>query len=156
MSIAAVPFSSRWILLPTLLATLACGDDPLEADPDPWGRYELVRFNDLPLPATVVTPSDPCEVVVMEEGSLLLEADSTFDLDQSFQFTADCDAQPTLWGGTLSGTLVLNGNAISLEVANDEFFDFAGTVSGDAVELRPQIPATDQDAERFISYTFRR
>lgn len=138
-----------------LLLLAACDDDP--AGPylgDPTGTYELVLFNGKTLPAVQVTPSDPCEVVTMEAGTLVLEA-VEFTMTQTFEWVGDCGAEPERGTMHLAGTYTLEDGDIALDLGHD-WFDFTGTVTATQVVLNPVIPETDQDSERFISYTFRR
>jgi hypothetical protein len=131
----------------------ACGEGVFIPD-TLQGSYVMETFNGQELPARVVTPSDPCEVVTMKSGSLRLTAEGTFYISQTFDWEEDCGAAPQEVTLTVSGTAIRDGNLLDLPVDQGWYWDFAAVIEGSEIRVQPLIEADDQDVERFRAYTF--
>lgn len=143
-------------VVPLLLLLAGCDAGDVFDPDDLPGTYALVLFNGDPLPAVAETESDPCEVLTMKSGSLTLDEGGTFSLAQSFDFVGSCGAAAQSYEFTLEGSYATSGTSISLDLPEDSWWDFEGTVATGRVTVSPLIPADDDDSERLKSYTFER
>jgi hypothetical protein len=123
-----------------LIATLACGDDPIKPE-DLVGRYEVVSANGGPLP-NVLRASASCDELLVG-GTLHLQSDGSYSLQLDLE--EDC----TRGGGgiqedqrSFGGLYTLDGQGLTFTVDSGPTSadSFSGSTSTSSIDL---IIATD-------------